>query len=234
MSNRADAEVLEEVVDELMKDFQKNPFQYGNEQPVISELYHRLRLKLDRPYLPVQFKTDYADKSKWRVRRSEALGPSGKALRVRTEVAFLEGGKRLLWSKKVAGKGAGFKKFDLVVLSKNEKLIMQSKKPGPGDFWDTANSLSVLCEIKHSRNMVSRFYTWKHGAKDILKLSEYPGEVHKRILLFFEWWPFDSKGSERYPELKAKLEKEVASKLKRTVEVVYIPREGELRKETFP
>jgi len=109
---------------------------------------------------------------------------------------------------------------------------MQSKKEGPGDFWDTTNEISVLCEVKHSRNMASRFYG--NSAKDdIVDLSAYPGRAQNRVFLFFDWWPKYRNKSKRYLAHKDRLKRRVLPSIKNPVDIIYVPRKGELERETF-
>lgn len=231
MDAQKDIEIFDKVTEELTHDFQSNPFQYGNEQPVLNELYHRLRQSIPQVNLPVRFETDYANIEKWRVKNAARIEDSGETYRVRTEVCFIDEGKRVKSPALTGDKKMRFRRFDLAIFSISNELIMQSKKPGPGDFWDINNDISVLCEVKHSRNMVSRFYTKKYGVRDVTSLAEFPGNVHKRVFVFLDWWPKDHRENEKYGSRLKNLKKYLPKKLSNPVEVVYIPRMGKVNRE---
>lgn len=64
----SDQSAFDTLIDEIHTDFSDNPVNYGNEDPVIPELIHRLRQKIDVDYLPVEYRQEYADNDQWRVR----------------------------------------------------------------------------------------------------------------------------------------------------------------------
>jgi hypothetical protein len=121
-------------------------------------------------------------------------------------------------------------KFDLSIFAADEPLIGQSKAEGPGNYWDTETELSVLCEIKHSKNESSNFYAASQGADDVRALAQYPGEVARRVFLFVDWWPVDGNGTRRYDKHRDQLLDNVG-KLSNRVDVVYLPRRG--KQHTF-
>lgn len=104
---------------------------------------------------------------------------------------------------------------------------MQGKREGIGNLIDIdGTTLSVLCEIKHSRNMSGRFRSG--GRTDIQALSEFPGEVAGRYFVFLDWWPRDAYGTRMFEEDRRRLEEELGP-LDTPVDVVYLPREGDLQ-----
>jgi len=216
---------INDVLDELSTHVQENPFQYPNETPVVDEIYHRFRNALNTVYLPVDFSTDYGDESKWKVSEA-AESVKGKVARLRTEVSFVVDREPFSLN------SGNSKRFDLALFADDPPLHMQSKRPGPGDHWDVDNDLTMLCEVKHSRNMTNRLYADKYGARDVEALSEYPGSVDHRIFLFVDWWPKNKNGDEQLTKRIDKLRKNV-SDLDHSVTVVYIPRCGEVHHEAL-
>lgn len=223
-----DVDLFNETVDCLHKDFQRNPFQYGNEDPIRPELYRRLCRSLSSTWVDVEYALDYGDSDKWRVAEiHDRVGQLGRASRVRVEVSFIHEKER--WR---TGKNRTAKQFDLVVFE-DAILKMQSKAEGPGNYCDSSNRISVLCEIKHSKNESDNFYAENGGVGDIIALSQYPDEAEHRVFLFFDWWPRYKRGDERYERHWPKLKKNVKGELDQPVETVYLPRTGELRRETL-
>lgn len=55
----------------------------------------------------------------------------------------------------------------------------------------------------------------------------------KWLFLFFDWWPTDSCGDKQYAVRMDKLRRNV-KKIKRSVDVVYVPRVGEIRRASVP
>lgn len=219
-----DVKIFNEAIKEMAEDFGQNPFQYVNEEPVIDELYTRLRKKLPSFFLPVEFKTDCSDESNWKVSeveervRKKSQPNLGKAARLRREICLIDDGVP------IPKQEPQVNHFDVVLFSENnEKLINQSKAMGPGDFWDEKNEISIICEIKHSRNMSNRFYSDKYGAKDVLKLSKLQVETEKRVFLFFDWWPIYKNGKERFQSHIEKLQKNL-NDLNKAVTLFYVPR----------
>lgn len=222
-----DVEVFNSVIDELFKKFKKNPFEFTNEESIKNELYRRLYRGLENPEREVNYKTDYGDENRWRVNKSAKFSKeTSLASRVRCESAFIHNGEPL---KSGSGKA---KKYDLMVLKSETRIIMQSKKPGPSNHWDTQNEISLLCEIKHSRNMVNRFYSSKQGAKDVKALSEHPSDIEKRAFLFFDWWPKDYYGNWKFEDRFGKLKERIKS-LDNPIDIIYLPREGSKQEKTI-
>jgi hypothetical protein len=143
-----DVEQFGETLTRLHTDFQENPFQYSTENPVVTSLYCRLNNTLSNPRVPISFNTAYGDN--WRARRAEELADTspGVCSRVVTEGSFIHQGEP--WRLNPDGNAA---RFDLVILADDPPLQMQSKRKGPGNYWDSENPISVLCEVKHSKNM---------------------------------------------------------------------------------
>lgn len=224
-------EAFNEVIGELATDFQQNPFHYGNEDILVPELYHRMCNILDNVSLEVEYRRDYGDKDYWRVANIlDRVEETGQIPRVRPEISFVDDGERwkFHWTEDRETKRK-HKKFDLAVFADESPLIMQSKEEGPGNYMDTENRLSVLCEIKHSMNMSSQFYSKSTGTRDVLALSRYPGEVKKRVYLFLDWWPEYKRGEKRFSTHWQKLKKNTRGRLDNPVDVIYAPRNGEIK-----
>jgi hypothetical protein len=119
-----------------------------------------------------------------------------------------------------------------VVFSSGTSLIARSKDEGPGNYWDTENEISILCEIKHSKNESSNFYGATQGADDVRALANYPGEVDQRVFLFLDWWPIDGNGRQRYQNHHDRLSDEVEA-LPRPVDIIYISLHGDIRRATL-
>lgn len=235
MTVENDIEVFDETVAAIARDFATNPFQYGNEDAVVPELFHRLRLRLGREYLPVEYRDDYGDPANnWRVRdMAERVSEPGNASRVRSETSFIEDGERWSFERTTDdGPKSTRKRFDIAFVGSTSPLVMQSKEEGPGNYLDVTNNLSVLCEIKHSKNESSNFYSTKQGARDVRALSQFPGEVGKRVFLFIDWWPRDGYGNERYEKHEQKL-RENAVDLCHPVETVYLDRNGRIERTEY-
>jgi hypothetical protein len=235
MDSEADRFAFEAVIDALGHDFARNPLQYGNEDLLIPELVHRLRQRIDPEYLPVEYRQEYPTiDDQWRTREfHDRVEDTGKAARVRPEVLFVEEGDRWQYERDIRGETTRTTpKFDLVVFSSETPLIAQSKEEGPGNYWDTENELSILCEIKHSKNESSNFYSQTQGADDVHALAHYPGEVDRRVFLFLDWWPVDGHGRQRYQRHHERLSDEVGA-LPTPVDIIYIPRHGDIRRTTL-
>jgi hypothetical protein len=213
-----DFSTFDAVLEQIHEDLSKYPFHYGNEHPIAPELYSRLRSELSPPTVELEYRQDHSNKSQWRNRDMfDRLSPDQAVPRVRPEVEFFHHGTR--WKGKK-------RDYDLAVFNAEEPLIMQGKKQGVGNFIDTASSVSVLCEIKHSLNMSARF---RDGAeKDIQALSEYPGEADTRYFVFVDWWPRDGYGDPTFQSdirrLRDRLPDEAVS-----TRIAYLPREGEMQ-----
>ncbi|WP_372480050.1 hypothetical protein ACAH01_01750 [Halomicrobium sp. HM KBTZ05] len=217
------------MIEEISLDLQNNPIQYGNEDPLVPEIVHRLRRRLDPEYLPVEYLQDYGDTDgEWRVRDFwERVEEIGKACRVRPEVSFVEDGERWTYDRKVNGSNKSSRpKFDIAVFDTEGPMIGQSKQEGPGNYWDTENELSILCEIKHSKNETSNFYSSSKGADDIEALAQYPGIVERRVFLFIDWWPIDGNGNHRFQQHKERLLDNVGETVV-PVDVIYLSRAGD-------
>jgi hypothetical protein len=229
MDSQTDLFHFENVIEELHHDFQQNPLHYGNEDPLVPELVYRLRRRLDPEYLPVVYRQEYGDaENEWRVRDFwERVEDEGQAARVRPEVLFVHDGDRWEYEREINGTTTStVPKFDLSIFAADESLIGQSKAEGPGNYWDTETELSVLCEIKHSKNESANFYAASQGADDVRALAQYPGEVARRVFLFVDWWPVDGNGTRRYETHRNRLLDTVAD-LPRPVDVIYSPRRGD-------
>lgn len=211
-------EAFESALQELHRDFQQFPFHYGNENPVMPELYRRLRGQLTPETIPLTYRRDHSDMDQWRNREmfNRIERDPLEIPRVRPEVTFYHEG---IW-------GGAKSDFDLVVFPPDEHVVMQGKKQGVGNFVDADTRLSILCEIKHSMNMSGQFRNG--GEKDIQALDEYPGEVDRRYFLFFDWWPRDGYGNRTFEKDVRQLENRLGT-VETRVDIAYLPREGELQ-----
>ncbi|GAB3686507.1 hypothetical protein GCM10028857_18670 [Salinarchaeum chitinilyticum] len=218
MESSGEIEVFESVLKQLHSDFQQFPFHYGNENPVMPELYRRLRGQLTPGTVPLTYRSDHSDMEQWRNREmfNRIERDPLEIPRVRPEVTFYHEG---IWS--------GAKSdFDLVVFPPDEHVVMQGKKQGVGNFVDADTRLSILCEIKHSMNMSGQFRNG--GEKDIQALDEYPGEVDRCYFLFLDWWPRDGYGNRTFEKDLRQLENRLGT-VETRVDIAYLPREGELQ-----
>lgn len=209
-------QLFEETLHNLHADFQRYPFHYGNENPVMPELYRLLRERLTPETTPVRYQQDHSDMEQWRNREiGERVDLDTHEIpRVRPEVTFYQEG---IW-------GDSKSDFDLVVFPPNEQVVMQGKKQGVGNFVDAEETrLSVLCEIKHSMNMSGQFRSG--GETDIQALAEYPGSVERRFFLFMDWWPRDGYGSQTFEKDVRQLEERLGE-VNTRVDVAYLPRDG--------
>jgi hypothetical protein len=222
------------VVDEIGADFAANPLQYGNEDMVVPEFVYRLRQRIDPEYLPVEYRQAYADHEKWRVRDfRDRIESVGSASRVRPEVGFVEDGERWRYERRIDGEVSSTNpKYDIVVFGPNRPLVGQSKKEGPGNYWDLQNDIAVLCEAKHSKNEASNFYAPSQGADDVRALARYPGQVGRRVFVFFDWWPVDGNGHRRYSDHRERLLENVGA-VANPVDVVYLSRTGDHHRFTI-
>ncbi|NGM71384.1 hypothetical protein G6M89_20710 [Natronolimnobius sp. AArcel1] len=225
MSNTTDGDVFTQTLQNLHSDFQANPFEYGNEDMILPELYHRLKLELDQTRLPAKFGVEYGDDS-WKVQKASESTEAGEVTRTRTETAFIHDSDSWIPS----NRSMTFK-FDLTIFSESESLLLQSKRTGPSNYFDSGNEISVLAEVKHSKNLSGNdFYSQEKGISDIVALSEFPGEVHERTFLFFDWWPEYQDGTERFSKYKSKLLAQLPT-LSSPVTIRYLPRIGD--EQTF-
>lgn len=226
-------EAFDKVVSELATDFRQNPFHYGNEDILVPELYHRMCNLLGNVSLKVEYRRDYGDEDYWRVSDIlDRVEETGQIPCVRPEVGFVKDGERWTFRWEENGETMEtYKKFDLAVFADDPPLIMQSKEEGPGNYMDTENHLSVLCEIKHSKNMSSQFYSESAGTRDVIALSRYPGEVVKRAYLFLDWWPEYKRGEERFDTHWQKLKENTDGRLDNPVDVLYVSRHGKVNEQ---
>jgi hypothetical protein len=218
MDTPADIRIFENALRDLHADFQQHPFHYGNENPVMPELYRLLRARLEPETVPVQYEQDHSDMDQWRNREMfERLDREGHRIpRVRPEVTFYDDG---IW-------GGAKSDFDLVVFPPEQTVVMQGKKQGVGNFVDSSETaLSVLCEIKHSMNMSGQFRSG--GETDIQAMADYPGSVDGRYFVFLDWWPQDGYGKETFQKDVQQLEDRLGS-IETMVDVAYLPREGSI------
>ncbi|MFC5277360.1 hypothetical protein ACFPM1_01065 [Halorubrum rubrum] len=214
-----DIELFEEVLHQLHHDFQNHPFHYGNENPVMPELYRQLRIRLSPETVPLTYRQDHSNMDDWRNREMfERLEQENQEIpRVRPEVRFYDDE---IW-------GGTKTDFDLVVFPEKDEVVMQGKKEGIGNFVDIQRTqLSVLCEIKHSMNMSGQFRSG--GEKDIQALAEYPGDVGRRYFLFLDWWPQDGYGKVTFEKDIRQLKERIGDVSSR-VDVAYLPRTGDLK-----
>jgi len=214
-----DIELFENALRQLHHDFQSHPFHYGNENPVMPELYRLLRTRLSPETVPLAYRQDHCNMDDWRNREMfERVEQEGQKIpRVRPEVRFYEDG---IW-------GSAKTDFDLVVFPQGDEVVMQGKKEGIGNFVDIQRTqLSVLCEIKHSMNMSGQFRSG--GEIDIQALVEYPGDVGRRYFLFLDWWPQDGYGKTTFEKDVRQLEERIGEVACR-VDVAYLPRAGDLK-----
>lgn len=219
-----DVERFGRVLSRFHADFQQNPFQYSTENPVVTGLYCRLNEVLSDSRVPISFDTAYGDG--WRANRAEDLADTSpsECSRVVTEGSFVENEEP--WRLNPNGNAA---RFDLVILANDPPLQMQSKRKGPGNYWDTQNSISVLCEVKHSKNMtLGGIYSGDTGLhkKDIRALTTFPGTVDRRVFLFADWWPETYDGENRKNAFFERLEEDI-DELTHPVDVIYFPRTGD-------
>ncbi|SDG39231.1 hypothetical protein [Halorientalis regularis] len=209
---------FEDTLLELHRDFQRYPFHYGNENPIMPELYRLLREQLTPETVPLEYRQQHSDMEQWRNREmfNRVQNDGNQLPRVRPEVTFYDDG---IW-------GGAKSDFDLVVFPADETVVMQGKKEGIGNFIDAKDtSLSVLCEIKHSMNMSGQFRSG--GETDIQALAEYPGEVGRRYFLFLDWWPLDGYGNRTFEKDVRQLENRL-DEVEVRVDVAYLPRDGEI------
>lgn len=222
MANIAeDIEFFEDTLRQLFSDFQSHPFHYGNENPIMPELYRRLRTQLTPETVPLTYRQDHSDMNEWRNREMfERLEREDQEIpRVRPEVRFYDEGT---W-------GGAKTDFDLVVFPEGEEVVMQGKKEGVGNFVDSKRTqLSVLCEIKHSMNMSGQFRSG--GETDIQALGEYPGDVGRQYFLFMDWWPRDGYGKTTFEKDVRQLEERIGA-MDCRVDIAYLPRSGDLKFE---
>lgn len=213
-----DIALFEEQLSALHRDFRRYPFHYGNENPVMPELYQSLREELTPETVPLEYRQEHSDMDQWRNRNMfERLEREGQEIpRVRPEVTFYDDG---VW------RGAK-SDFDLAVFPTGNKVVMQGKKEGVGNFVDASRtSLSVLCEIKHSMNMSGQFRSG--GETDVRALAEFPGEVARRYFVFLDWWPRDGYGNRTFEKDVRQLEGRMGS-VDEHVDVAYLPRDGKI------
>lgn len=64
---------FEAVLQELHSDFREHPFYYGNENPIMPELYRRLRDRLEPETVPLRYQQDHSDMDDWRNREINRL-----------------------------------------------------------------------------------------------------------------------------------------------------------------
>ena len=212
---------FDRAFDELKSDFQRHPFDFGNEDMILPEFYHRLQHAVDDVRLEVEFHTDYGDGSS-KVNQAAAIEEKGTVSRIRTEAAFVHDGSG--W--KPENRDTTFR-FDLAIFDNESPIVMQSKRTGPSNYCDSGNQLSVLAEIKHSKNLSGGdFYHESKGVSDIVALSTFPGEVDRRQFIFFDWWPEYQNGERRYDTYFEKLIENLPE-LDEPVQVDYIPRSGD-------
>lgn len=175
-----------------------------------------------------------------------------KILRIRTEVSFVRDGRpveftdegKLLsameWNheyiEQVAQEGQTSSPspatYDFAVFPPASKasgpLHYQSKFEGFGEYFDTQNHLSILCELKHSKNY--RNSSFGSGWEDDLdRLANYPGEVTLRAFVFMDVWPRRTGRTDGDPRVGrffdgVKKEYEQSSSVGRVV-AFYLPRE---------
>lgn len=210
--------IFEDTLRELHRDFRQYPFHYGNENPIMPELYRLLRGQLSPETTQLEYRRDHSDMEQWRNREMfERIEHDDHTIpRVRPEVTFYHDG---IW-------GGAKSDIDLVVFPPDERVVMQGKKQGVGNFVDASETrLSILCEIKHSMNMSGQFRSG--GETDIQALAEYPGEVDRRYFLFLDWWPQDGYGNRTFEKDVRQLEKRLG-KVDTRVDVAYLPRDGEI------
>lgn len=216
-----DIELFEATLKQLHEDFQQHPFHYGNENPVMPELYRRLRTELSPETVPVTYYQDHSNMDDWRNRDMfDRVDRADQEIpRVRPEVRFYDDG---IW-------GGAKTDFDLVVFPGREDVAMQGKKEGIGNFVDIDRTqLSVLCEIKHSMNMSGQFRSG--GETDIQAMAAYPGDVGRRYFVFLDWWPQDGYGKRTFEKDIRQLEERIGE-VERRVDVAYLPRSGDLQFE---
>lgn len=213
----SDTKIFEQVLTQLHQDFKQHPFHYGNEHPIAPELYSRLRSKLPLPTVELDYRQDHSYQSKWRNRKiSDNLSQDQRVPRVRPEVKFFHQGSKWIGTKE---------DYDLAVFRPDRPLIMQGKKQGVGNFVDTSTPVSILCEIKHSRNESTQL---RDGAEeDIQALAEYPGEAATRYFVFLDWWPRDGYGNQTFQSDMNKI-RERLSDVDNT-RIAYLPRRGDMQ-----
>lgn len=212
-----DVATFEELLRELHDDFQQHPFHYGNENPVMPELYRALRNRLSPETVALEYRQEHSDMEQWRNREmfSRVRREGHEIPRVRPEVRFYDDG---LW-------GGSKSDFDLVVFPPDETVVMQGKKEGVGNFIGAETTLSVLCEIKHSMNMSGQFRSG--GETDVQALAEYPGRVARRYFVFLDWWPRDGYGNRTFEKDVRQLEGRLGA-LDERVDIAYLPRAGDI------
>lgn len=221
-----------DTIEEIHANFQDSPFEYGTEDPLVADLYRRLAENVDDVHRPIEFRTDYGDS--WRVQEAEEIANegTGPVSRIRVEPSFVKEGEPWKFRRETSdGTVGSVKRFDIVILDE-DPLLMQSKRMGPGNYWDVHNDISVLCEVKHSKNeTLSMIFGGDAGlpAKDLKALSDFPGQVENRVLLFFDWWPKTGQGEDRFEDFRQELT-DSSYHEGHPVDLLYIPRKGSIER----
>jgi hypothetical protein len=137
--------------------------------------------------------------------------------------------------KQVEDGRSAISKFDIVLFEQDpEDLYLQAKAEGPGELFELPAPISVICEIKHSKNTASSaLYGSSGAAEDVSRLSKLPtdGETY-RVMVLVDWWPRNGDGHWRYDKTNkfsdgylGELEDNARELgLDNPVKVVYIPR----------
>ncbi len=61
-----DIELFEDALHQLPSDFQNHPFHYGNETPIMPDLYRWLRKQLSPETVPITYRQDHSNMDDWR------------------------------------------------------------------------------------------------------------------------------------------------------------------------
>jgi hypothetical protein len=107
-------------------------------------------------------------------------------------------------------------------------ILQQSKYEGFGEYFDTQNRLSVLSELKHSKNYRNSSFAsgWED---DLYRLANYPGEVDLRAFVFMDVWPrrtWATDGNPRVTEFFTKAKDALGeSPPDESIVIFYLPRE---------
>jgi hypothetical protein len=235
MDADSDEALFDAAIKEIHEDFEQNPLNYGNEDLLIPEMVYRLRRRISPEYVSVDYRQEYPNiEEEWRVRDfADRVEETGMAARVRPEVLFVHEGERWSFERSIKGRHEStVPKYDIVVFGPDGPMVGQSKAEGPGNYWDTESSVSVICEIKHSKNESSNFYAPGKGADDVRALANFPGNAGKRVFLFMDWWPVDGNGRHRFEPHRQRLVENVGN-LPEPVEVVYLSRLGDCQSFTI-
>ena len=226
MNNVAnDIKTFNESVTILAHNFRKHPLDYPSEEPIRTHLYSVLSEIVKPLYKKVSFRPDcdeHANKPYVKKFMDELKGltHSLHSSRIQIEISFRP---------KIDEKDIS---YDLAILSDSRNsLYAVSKAMGPVAWDRDKQEISVLCEIKHSRNEGAR--RWKDVKtvpQDILRISEFmsvSNKVSMGVILFFDFWGDDDTFAKRREEITNEVPK-IKENYDEDVYLYYIPRLGKI------